>query len=76
MILVGDGRCDSLGYSVKYGIYIMLDVKSNKIVDFKVVLVCEVKNLNVMEKKGFIGIFNIIEEVGVDVVGVFIDFYF
>lgn len=76
MILVGDGRCDFLDYSVKYGIYIMLDVKSNKIVDFKVVLVCEVKNLNVMEKKGFIGIFNIIEEVGVDVVGVLIDFYF
>lgn len=76
MILVGNGRCDFLGYSVKYGIYIMLDVKSNKIVDFKVVLVCEVKNLNVMEEKGFIGIFNIIEEVGVDVVGVLIDFYF
>ena len=32
----------------------MLDVEIEKVVDFKVVSVCEVKNSNAMEKKGFI----------------------
>ena len=32
----------------------MLGDQSDKVVDFKVVSVCEVKNANVMEKKGFI----------------------
>ena len=50
MTLAGDGRCDSPGHSAKYGTYTVLDVKSNKIVDFKVVSVCEVKNSNAMEK--------------------------
>ena len=48
--LAGDGRCDSPGHSAKYGTYTMLDVKSNKIVDFKFLSVCEVKNSNAMEK--------------------------
>ena len=47
----------------------MLDAKSNKIVDFKVVSVCEVKNSNAMKKKGFIETLNTIEEAGVDVAG-------
>ena len=33
--LAGDGRCDFPGHSAKYGTCIMLDVKSNKIVDFR-----------------------------------------
>ena len=65
MTLASDGRCDSPGHSAKYGTYSMLDVKSNKIVDFKVVSVCEVKNAT--EKKGFIETLNTIEEAGVDV---------
>ena len=73
VILAGDGRCDSPGHSAKYGTYTMLDVKSNKIVDFKVVSVCEVKNSNAMEKKGFIGTLITIEEAGVDVAGVSTD---
>ena len=51
----------------------MLDVKSNKIVDFNVVPVCKVKNSNAMEKKGFIETLNAIEEAGVDVAGVSTD---
>ena len=70
MTLAGDGRCDSPGHSAKYGTYTMLDVKSNKIVDFKFLSVCEVKNWNAMEKKGFIETLNTIEEAGVDVAGV------
>ena len=35
-------------------IYAMLDVQSDKVVDFKVVSVCEVKKSNAMEKKSFI----------------------
>ena len=71
--LAGDGRCDSPGHSAKYGTYTMLDVKSNKIVDFKVVSVCEVKNSNAMEKKGFVETLNTIEEARVDVAGVSTD---
>ena len=51
--LASDGCCDSPGHSVKYGTYTMLDVKSNKIADFKVVSVCEVKNSNATEKERF-----------------------
>lgn len=73
MTLAGDGRCHSSGHSAKYGTCTMLGVKSNKIADFKVVSVCEVKNSNAMEKKGFIETLNIIEEAGVDVAGVSTD---
>ena len=33
--LLGDGRCDSPGYSAKYGTYTMMDKESEKIVDSK-----------------------------------------
>ena len=71
--LAGDGRCDSPGHSAKYGTYTMLDVESDKIVNFKVISVCEVKNSNAMEKKGFIETLNTIEEAGVNVAGVSTD---
>ena len=51
----------------------MLDVASDQVVDFKVVSVCEVKNSNAMEKKGFIDTLNFIEEAGVHVAGVSTD---
>ena len=62
MTLAGDGRCDSPGHSAKYGTYTMLDVQSDKVVDFKVVSVCEVKISNDMEKKGFIETLKNIEQ--------------
>ena len=71
--LAGDGRCDSPGHGAKYGTYTMLDVVSDQVVDFKAVSVCEVKNSNAMEKKGFIETLNTIEEAGVRVAGVSTD---
>ena len=38
--LLGDGRCDSPGFSAKYRTYTMMDKESEKIVNFKV---CHVK---------------------------------
>lgn len=35
----GDARCDSPGYSAKYGSYTFLDVKSNKVIDLQLVQV-------------------------------------
>lgn len=71
--LAGDGRCDSPGHCAKYGTYTMLDVETDLVVDFKVVSVCEVKNSNAMEKKGFIETLNTIEAAGVDVAGISTD---
>ena len=51
VVLVGDGRCDSPGHCAKYCTYTLLDVKSKKVVDFKVVSVTEVGNSNQMEKE-------------------------
>ena len=34
--LLGDGRCDSPGYSAKYGTYTLMDEETKKIVDFEV----------------------------------------
>ena len=53
-VLPGDGRCDSSGHCAKYCTYTLLDVESQKVVDFKVVAVSEVANSNCMEKKGFV----------------------
>ncbi|KAK3740411.1 hypothetical protein QZH41_009472 [Actinostola sp. cb2023] len=33
----GDGRCDSPGFSAKYGTYTMIDQETDKIVDFKLI---------------------------------------
>ena len=71
--LAGDSHCDSPGHSAKYGTYTMLDVASDQVVDFKVVSVCEMKNPNAMEKKGFIDTLNFIEEAGMHVAGVSTD---
>lgn len=48
----GDGRCDSPGYSAKYGTYSLMDTKANKIVDFYIVHVGHATNSSVMEKTG------------------------
>jgi len=51
--LAGDGRCDSPGHCAKYCTYTLLDVESQKVVDFKVISVSQVTSANVMEIKGF-----------------------
>ena len=35
--LAGDGRCDSPGYSAKYGKYTLMEVQTDLIVDFQVI---------------------------------------
>ena len=51
--LAGNGRCDSPGHCAKYCTYTLLDVESQKVVDFKVITVSQVTSANVMEIKGF-----------------------
>ena len=51
--LIGDGRCDSPGYSAKYGTYTMMDEENKKIVDFEVCHVKETTSSHAMEKLGF-----------------------
>ena len=51
--LLGDGRCDSPGYSAKYGTYTMMDKESEKIVDFEVCHVKQSTSSQAMEKRGF-----------------------
>lgn len=52
LVVAGDGRCDSPGHNAKYGTYSILEVTTNKIVDFSLVQVSEVANSNCMEKEG------------------------
>lgn len=44
LVLAGDGRADSPGHSAKYGTYSILEMSCNKIIDFKLVQVCNVIN--------------------------------
>ncbi len=37
LTLLGDGRCDSPGYSAKYGTYTVMECETNAVVDFQVV---------------------------------------
>lgn len=39
MLLGGDGRCDSMGHSAKYGSYSAIDLERNKVVDVQLVQV-------------------------------------
>ena len=38
--LFGDGRADSPGHSAKYGSYTVVDMRCNKVVDYRLVQVC------------------------------------
>ena len=51
--LLGDGWCDSPGYSAKYGTYTMMKEESHKIVDFEVCHVKQTTSSQAMEKRGF-----------------------
>ena len=39
LILTGDGRCDSPGYSAKFGSFTLTEQKINRVVDFQLVQV-------------------------------------
>ena len=39
LVLGGDGRCDSPGYSAKYGSYSLMELESNKVIDVQLVQV-------------------------------------
>ena len=65
VILVGDGRCDSPGFSAKYCIYTFMETQTGQVVDTVVIPVIEVANSNAMEKEGFIRILRKLKEEGV-----------
>ena len=50
--LSGDGRCDSPGYSAKYGTYTLMDSATDLILDYSLVQVSEVGSSVAMEKEG------------------------
>lgn len=52
VVLGGDGRCDSPGYSAKYCSYSLMDLESNKIIDVQLVQSNEVKGSTHMELLG------------------------
>ena len=62
-----DGCCDSPGHCSEYCTYTLLDVESQRVVDFKVVAVTEVANSNCMEKKGFMDTLSNLEANGIKV---------
>ncbi|KAJ8018726.1 hypothetical protein HOLleu_43128 [Holothuria leucospilota] len=51
--IVGDGRCDSPGYSAKYCSYTLMDIESEKSIDFELVQVSETGSSVKMEAVGF-----------------------
>lgn len=52
VILGGDARCDSPGYSAKYGSYTLMDLQTKKILDFQLIQSNEVKDSTHMELEG------------------------
>ena len=40
LALAGDGQADSPGHSAKYGLYTVIDMSCNKVLDFRLVQVC------------------------------------
>ena len=53
LTLIGDGRCDSPGYSAKYCTYILMEATTSAILDFSVVQVTETGSSSRMELEGF-----------------------
>jgi hypothetical protein len=60
VVLGGDARCDSPGYSAKYGSYTLMDLVTKKILDFQLVQVCmsnlSYVEIHVLEQSGLFGI--------------------
>ena len=45
LVIAGDGRADSPGHSAKYGLYSIIDINKNKVVDVKLVQITHGNNL-------------------------------
>ena len=52
IVVGGDGRCDSMGHSAKYGSYTTMNIETNKILNVEIVQCNQVKSSNHMELKG------------------------
>ena len=53
LTLAGDGRCDSPGFSAKYGTYTLMDTETELVVDFQLTQCTETTSSVAMEKHGF-----------------------
>eukprot|EP00057_Strongylocentrotus_purpuratus_P012939 XP_011667413.1 PREDICTED: uncharacterized protein LOC105439756 [Strongylocentrotus purpuratus] len=67
LILGGDGRADSPGHSAKYGSYVLMDLKTSKIMDMQLVQSNEVTSSNAMEKEGLVRGLTSLQEKGVEI---------
>ncbi|XP_051716556.1 uncharacterized protein LOC127494593 isoform X2 [Ctenopharyngodon idella] len=65
VILGGDMRADSSGYSAKYGSYTMMNLQTNNIIDIQLVQSNEVGGSYHMEKEGLRRSLDLLEESGV-----------
>ena len=59
--LAGDGRCDSLGNSAKYGTYTVMDIRSRNSLDVSVGHVGTVNNSYCMERQGLLNCLDSLE---------------
>ena len=62
VIIGGDGRCDSMGHSAKYGSYTGVDLVRNKVLTVELVQSTQVKSSNNMELKGLQMMFHILSQ--------------
>ena len=65
--LIGDGRCDSPGYSAKYGTYTLMSIDLDKILDFHVIHVGTVANSSRMEKAGLEALLQKLEKCDINI---------
>jgi solute carrier family 8 (sodium/calcium exchanger) len=65
--LGGDGRCDSPGFSAKFGSYTLMDLEHNVILDFELVQSNEVRGSVNMEKEGLVRAMKLIEHNNLEV---------
>ncbi|XP_062586004.1 uncharacterized protein LOC134247689 [Saccostrea cucullata] len=61
LTLGGDARCDSPGFTAKFGSYTLMELSSGKILDFQLVQSNEVAGSTHMELEGLRGGFNVLK---------------
>ena len=65
--IVGDGRCDSPGYSAKYGTYVILDGNTGEVIHFYIMHREIAGNSCKMEKEGLIKCLDKLEDMNISV---------